>query len=197
MHLCYLAFIPLGGFIAWRWPRVILAHVAAVAIGVVSITVGFDCPLTTWEQSLRRRGGQRPYTDGFVDHYLTGRVYPHGYEWAVQVIFGVCIVGSYVYVVRRARRTAVPKLISPKRHDRCDWQRHEVLAYSVHARTRGVRDCTHPLRVSSGRNDPRRPTHARRRCRSPRAVVRGECSSAAMPVMNRLGQDGHRKLRSP
>ena len=109
MHLCYLAFIPLGGFIAWRWPRVILAHVAAVAIGVVSITVGFDCPLTTWEQSLRRRGGQRPYTDGFVDHYLTGRVYPHGYEWAVQVIFGVCIVASYVYVVGRARRTAGPE----------------------------------------------------------------------------------------
>src|SRR5205823_7318332 len=105
MHLGYLAFIPLGGFIAWRWPRVILAHVAAVAIGVVSITVGFDCPLTTWEQSLRRRGGQRPYTDGFVDHYLTGRVYPHGYERGVQVIFGVCIVVSYVHVVRRARCT--------------------------------------------------------------------------------------------
>ena len=109
MHLGYLASIPLGGFIAWRWPRVIWAHLAAVAIGVVSITVGFDCPLTTWEQSLRRRGGQRPYTDGFVDHYLTGRVYPHGYEWAVQVIFGVCIVGSYVYVVRRARHTAGPE----------------------------------------------------------------------------------------
>ena len=80
------------------------AHVAAVAVGLVSITVGFDCPLTTWEQSLRRRGGQRPYTDGFVDHYLTGRVYPHGYDWAVQVAFGVCILVSYAYLVRRARR---------------------------------------------------------------------------------------------
>jgi hypothetical protein len=104
IHLAYLAFVPLGGLVAWRWPRVIWAHLAAVAIGVFSITVGFDCPLTTWEQSLRRRGGQRPYTDGFVDHYLNGRVYPHGYEWAVQVIFGVCIVVSYVHVVRRARR---------------------------------------------------------------------------------------------
>ena len=102
IHLAYLAFIPLGGLLAWRWPRAIWAHLAAVAIGVVSITVGFDCPLTTWEQSLRRRSGQRPYTDGFVDHYLTGRVYPHGYEWAVQVIFGACIVVSYVHVVRRA-----------------------------------------------------------------------------------------------
>ena len=105
VHFVYLAFVPVGGLLAWRWPRVIWAHLAAVAIGVVSITVGFDCPLTTWEQSLRRRGGQRPYTDGFVDHYLTGRVYPHGYDWAVQVIFGVCIVVSYVHVVRRARCT--------------------------------------------------------------------------------------------
>lgn len=105
VHLAYLAFLPLGGLLAWRWSRVVWAHVAAVAIGVVSITIGFDCPLTSWEQSLRRRGGQRPYTNGFVDHYLTGRVYPHGYEWAVQLIFGVCIVGSYVLVVRRLRRS--------------------------------------------------------------------------------------------
>jgi hypothetical protein len=101
MHLAYLAFVPLGGVLTWRWPRVLWAHLAAVAIGVASITVGFDCPLTTWEQSLRRRAGQRPYTTGFVDHYLTGRVYPHGYEWAVQVIFGVCIVASYTCLVRR------------------------------------------------------------------------------------------------
>src|SRR5665213_101948 len=97
-HLAYLAFVPLGGLLAWRWPRVVWAHITAVAIGVLSITVGFDCPLTTWEQSLRRRGGQRPYTNGFVDHYLTGRVYPHGYNTVVQVIFGICIVTSYAYM---------------------------------------------------------------------------------------------------
>ena len=104
LHLAYLAFIPLGGLLALRWPRVVGAHLAAVLVGVVSITVGFDCPLTTWEQSLRRRGGQVPYRDGFVDHYLTGHVYPHGYDWAVQVLFGVCIVVSYVFLVRRTLR---------------------------------------------------------------------------------------------
>lgn len=107
LHLAYLAFLPLGGMLAWRWPRIVWAHVAAVAVGLVSITVGFDCPLTTWEQSLRRRGGQRPYTDGFVDHYFTGRVYPHGYDWAVQVAFGLCIVLSYAHLVRGARRRAL------------------------------------------------------------------------------------------
>jgi hypothetical protein len=104
LHLAYVAFIPLGGFLAWRWHRVVWLHLVAVAVGVVSITIGFDCPLTTWEQSLRRRGGQRPYTNGFVDHYLRGRVYPHGYEWEVQVIFAVCIVLAYALPVWRRRR---------------------------------------------------------------------------------------------
>jgi Protein of Unknown function (DUF2784) len=104
-HLLYLAFIPTGGFLSLRRARLLWAHVVAVAAALVSITVRFDCPLTGWEQSLRRRGGQRAYTEGFVDHYLTGRVYPHGYAWAVQVVFGVCVAGSYALLyLRRGSR---------------------------------------------------------------------------------------------
>jgi hypothetical protein len=104
LHLAYLIFIPLGGFFAWRWPRVIPFHLGAIVIGLVSLTIHFDCPLTTWEQWLRRHGGQRVYTDGFVDHYLTGRVYPHGYAWTVQAVFAVCVIASYVPIIRRYRR---------------------------------------------------------------------------------------------
>jgi Protein of Unknown function (DUF2784) len=107
-HLTYLAFLPTGGFLAWRWPKIVPVHLIAIAVAVVSITVGFDCPLTSWEQSFRRRGGQHAYTDGFVDHYLTGRVYPHGDAWLVQVVFGLCIVVSYAGLAlrrRSARRT--------------------------------------------------------------------------------------------
>jgi hypothetical protein len=112
VHLAYLVFIPTGGFLAWRWPRVVWAHLAAVALAVVSVTVHFDCPLTTWEQSLRRRGGQVPYSDGFVDHYLTGRVYPHGDAWVVQAVFGACIVISYAVLIRRRRRgRGSPRLV--------------------------------------------------------------------------------------
>ncbi|HTL84961.1 MAG TPA: DUF2784 domain-containing protein, partial [Acidimicrobiia bacterium] len=71
---------------------------------IVSITIGFDCPLTSWEQSLRRHGGQRAYTDGFVDHYLTGRVFPHGDAWVVQLVFAVCIVAGYAGFFARRRQ---------------------------------------------------------------------------------------------
>jgi NO-binding membrane sensor protein with MHYT domain len=102
-HLAYLAFLPTGGFLAWRWPQVLPAHIVAVVVGLVSITIGFDCPLTSWEQSLRRRGGRRTYTDGFVDHYLTGHVYPHGYAWLVQLVFALCVVASYTGLALRRR----------------------------------------------------------------------------------------------
>jgi hypothetical protein len=108
LHLAFLLFVMLGGFLAWRWPRVLWAHLVAVAIGVVSITIGFDCPLTSWEQSLRRRGGQHAYTDGFVDHYLTGRVFPHGYDWAAQLVIAMCIVVSWAGFFQRRRRGSSP-----------------------------------------------------------------------------------------
>lgn len=107
-HLAYLAFLPTGGFLAWRWPKVLPVHVVAVLVALVSITIGFDCPLTTWEQSFRRHGGQRAYTDGFVDHYLTGHVYPHGDAWVVQLVFATCIVVSYVGLVLRRRSSTRP-----------------------------------------------------------------------------------------
>jgi len=36
-----------------------------------------------------------------VDHYLTGRLFPHGYDWAVQVLVALAITGSYVVLARR------------------------------------------------------------------------------------------------
>jgi hypothetical protein len=104
LHLAYLVFIPVGGFLAWRWRRIVPLHLAAILVGLVSITIHFDCPLTGWEQSFWRRAGERPYTNGFVDHYLAGKLFPHGYAWAVQVIFASCIAVAYVGLVLRLRR---------------------------------------------------------------------------------------------
>ena len=111
VHLAYLAFIPIGGFLAWRCRWVMWPHLAAVAVGFVSVTVGLDCPLTSWEQSLRRRGGERAYRDGFIDHYLTGHVYPHGYDWLVQVLFISCVVVAYAVLI--ARHTRARRPLSP------------------------------------------------------------------------------------
>ena len=52
---------------------------------VRDITVGFDCPLTNLERWLRRQGGEQSYTGVFIDHYVKGHLYPHGYDLVVQL----------------------------------------------------------------------------------------------------------------
>ena len=110
-HLAYLAFIPVGGFLAWRWLRIIWVHLCAVAVGLGSVTVGFDCPLTTWEQALRRRGGGTPFEGGFVEHYLTGRLYPHGFDLVVQVVIAVSVFVAYAGLLAQQRRRRADELV--------------------------------------------------------------------------------------
>ena len=106
VHVAYVLFIPVGGFLAWRWPRVLPVHVAALVVAIASVTVGFDCPLTTWEDSLRRHGGETPYTDGFLNHYLAGRLYPHGHDTLVQLVIGAAVLTSYIgFFVRQRLHT--------------------------------------------------------------------------------------------
>ncbi|HEY2985757.1 MAG TPA: DUF2784 domain-containing protein, partial [Jatrophihabitantaceae bacterium] len=76
VHLGFIVFVAVGGFLAWRWPRVLWLHVPAIIYALVIVTLGFDCPLTPLEKHLRHLAGQRVYAEGFVDHYLTGVVYP-------------------------------------------------------------------------------------------------------------------------
>ena len=58
VHLGFIAFVAVGGFLAWRWPRLLWLHVPAVTYALVIVTVGFDCPLTPLEKHLRHAAGQ-------------------------------------------------------------------------------------------------------------------------------------------
>ncbi len=106
LHLAYLAFIPAGGWLVRRWHRLFPVHLAALVAALGSVTIGFDCPLTTWEKGLRRIGGQQPYRGGFIDHYLTGRLFPHGVDRALQLAMAAVCLWPYLRLIaRRPRRT--------------------------------------------------------------------------------------------
>jgi hypothetical protein len=94
VHFGFLVFLAVGGFLAWRWPWVLGAHVAAVVWGALSVFVGLDCPLTAWEDHFRRLSGEQGLPAGFVDTYLTGVVYPRE-----------DLVAAQLLAVRRARHT--------------------------------------------------------------------------------------------
>ena len=114
VHLLFVLYVAFGGFLAWRWPRTIRAHVLAVSWGGASVLVGFDCPLTTVENWARRRAGAEGLPpSGFIDHYLTGVVYPESALGAVRILAAACVLVSWAVLWRRSRVTKLaPKTYS-------------------------------------------------------------------------------------
>jgi hypothetical protein len=104
LHLAFIVFVLAGGFMAWRWPSLVWAHVPALAIIATLFALGADCPLTDLEKYLRREAGQSVYQDGFVAHYLVPGV-PDGARAVGQyVLVAVLTIGAYVGNIARRRR---------------------------------------------------------------------------------------------
>jgi hypothetical protein len=67
IHFGFLVFLAVGGFLACRFRWVIVLHLAAACWASVSVLVGVQCPLTGWEDELRRLGGGQGLPGGFID----------------------------------------------------------------------------------------------------------------------------------
>lgn len=109
-HFAFVLFVVLGGFLALRWPRLAWVHLPVALYGAIIEFLGFICPLTPLENSLRQRGGEAGYSGGFIDHYITATIYPSGLTRGIQLVLGVgvLVLNAVVYaiVVRRAHRPA-------------------------------------------------------------------------------------------
>jgi hypothetical protein len=91
-HLTAILFAIVGAPLAWRWRHVLWPHLAVFgAIAAINLT-GSDCPLTDLEKHLRRLGGEHPYTDGFISHYLIHPVHPAGITPTVNAAIYTVIV---------------------------------------------------------------------------------------------------------
>jgi hypothetical protein len=60
-----------GSLLALRWPRALWLHVPLSLVILAIYLTGSDCPVTTLELWLRRRGGGSGYRGGFIGHYIT------------------------------------------------------------------------------------------------------------------------------
>lgn len=96
VHLGFVLFVALGGFLAWRWRFLRPLHVAAVAWGAGIIAIGWDCPLTELEAELHRLGGEATGDAGFIDRYVEGVVYPGELTPYLWVLAGLAVVISWV-----------------------------------------------------------------------------------------------------
>lgn len=107
-QFAFLVFLVLGGFLAWIWPRILLAHVAAAVWGGAIVAFGWLCPLTALENWLRHESGRPELTGGFVDTYLTGVIYPGDRIAEVRLAVAVVVAVSWAALFvrwRRSRRT--------------------------------------------------------------------------------------------
>jgi hypothetical protein len=104
VHLAFIVFVALGGFLAWRWPRLVWVHVPVVVWAVAIVAIGFTCPLTPLEKALRRRAGGEAYDGGFIDHYLTGVVYPGRLLVLARALVLALIVVGYAGLLVKRRR---------------------------------------------------------------------------------------------
>jgi hypothetical protein len=96
VHLGFVVFVVLGGFLLRRWPKLIWVHLPAAAWGVMIEFAGWICPLTPLENEFRRRGGEAGYEGGFIDHYLLPVLYPGTLTRGVQLALGGLVLGINV-----------------------------------------------------------------------------------------------------
>ncbi|MBF6449166.1 DUF2784 domain-containing protein [Nocardia elegans] len=105
VHFLFIAYLVVGGFVAWRWRWTIWTHIAAVAWGFSTVLFGVDCPLTYLETWSRERGSEAglPST-GFIDYYITGVLYPRSALDLVRILVVALVAVSWIGFVRLGRR---------------------------------------------------------------------------------------------
>ena len=92
IHLGFIVFVVIGGFLAWRWRWIAWIHIPAALWGALIQFMGWMCPLTPLEVSLRRRAGEAGYERGFIEHYLIPVIYPEDWTVALRIVLGTCVV---------------------------------------------------------------------------------------------------------
>ncbi|MQY30439.1 DUF2784 domain-containing protein [Nocardia aurantia] len=111
VHFLFVAYLVVGGFLACRWRWTIWTHVVAVVWGFSTVLFGFVCPLTELENWSRRRAGEAGLPpSGFIDHYITGVLYPRSALELVRVLVMLVVLTSWVLYLRFYRHQRVPSV---------------------------------------------------------------------------------------
>lgn len=108
VHLVFVLFSVLGGFLVLRWKRFAWIHVPAFLWASLIEFTGGVCPLTPLENWLREKGEAISYQSGFIEHYIYPLLYPPMLTRRLQIILGLFILivnlGIYLWVFRRTLR---------------------------------------------------------------------------------------------
>ena len=105
LHLAFIVFVLFGGLLVLRWRAWSALHLPAVAWAAFVELTATTCPLTPWENALRRHAGEAGYDGGFIEHYVIPVIYPAGLTPGIQLLLGAFVVALnvivYLWVLRR------------------------------------------------------------------------------------------------
>jgi hypothetical protein len=117
VHLAFLIYVVVGGFIAVRWIHTIWLHLLAALWGISSVALHLLCPLTLLEQWGRNHAGMPPLpSTGFIDHYIAGVVYPLSWSVWVQVLVFVTVAASWLMFVATGLQRSSQRRNGPVGH---------------------------------------------------------------------------------
>jgi len=101
IHFIFICFVITGGLLVLRWRWVAWVHLPVVVWGALVELMSWVCPLTPFENWLRRAAGGQGYTGGYIEHYLIPIIYPAGLTHEIQIMLGVfvIIINLIIYAV--------------------------------------------------------------------------------------------------
>lgn len=123
-HAGYVLFVVLGlvailaGVVfGWSWvrnPIFRVIHLAMIAIVVGEAVAGIPCPLTVWENQLRKQAGQASYPGDFLGYWAHRLIFYRAEPWVFTLIytsFGLAVLAAFLLAPPRWRR---PREATPK-----------------------------------------------------------------------------------
>ncbi|MBX6315062.1 MAG: DUF2784 domain-containing protein [Isosphaeraceae bacterium] len=114
LHFAYVAFVVFGlvailiGLALRRnwarnfWFRVL--HLAMILLVVAEAWLGIICPLTTWEQTLRRMAGETVQEGTFLGYWAHRLIFFRAPPWVftlIYTLFGLLVVATFVFAPPR------------------------------------------------------------------------------------------------
>lgn len=114
VHFAFVLFVVggftltlLGAVLRWAWvrnPAFRYVHVGAIVFVALEALVGMTCPLTVWEDALRRSSPDGP---GFIGRWVGRLLYYDLPEWVFATayfLFAVTVIAS-LFLIPPHRRT--------------------------------------------------------------------------------------------
>src|SRR5262245_48332365 len=107
MHVAWVSYVVLGQLLillgaafGWRWvqnPWFSYTHLLCICIVAAEAVVGITCPLTDWENDLRKLAGRQVEEGTFIGRFLTRVIFFNVADWVLNLIhigFALLVVGT-------------------------------------------------------------------------------------------------------